>query len=124
MSRPCSVRSKGLRPIRTTPATRRCVPPPGHDYTAALRRGGLKGARIGIPRAFFYDRAGFFGGEGPGLTRPELQARVMADAVAALRKEGAVVVDPAKHPERCRCAAREQFSVVGDLRGRCIGPLA
>src|SRR5439155_12767246 len=37
-------------------ATRTCTPPPGRDYTKFLNRNGLKGARIGIPRAFFYDR--------------------------------------------------------------------
>ena len=35
-------------------ATTRCVPPPGNDYTRYLRRAGLQGARIGIPRANFY----------------------------------------------------------------------
>ena len=30
-------------------------PPPGHDYTPYLKSGALKGARIGIPRAFYYD---------------------------------------------------------------------
>ena len=34
---------------------RPCTPPPGRDYTKFLKRDGLKGARIGIPRAFFYD---------------------------------------------------------------------
>src|SRR5687768_17423485 len=38
------------------PATRRCPAPPDRDYTRHLKRDGLKGARIGIPRAFFYDR--------------------------------------------------------------------
>ena len=33
----------------------RCTPPPGRDYTKFLNRDGLKGARIGIPRAFYYD---------------------------------------------------------------------
>ena len=32
-----------------------CTPPPNRDYTPFLKRDGLKGARIGIPRAFFYD---------------------------------------------------------------------
>src|SRR5215467_8268197 len=36
-------------------ATSRCTPAPGRDYTKFLKRDGLKGARIGIPRAFFYD---------------------------------------------------------------------
>ena len=36
------------------PATNRCMPPPANDYTRYLRRAGLQGARIGIPRANFY----------------------------------------------------------------------
>ncbi len=38
-------------------ATRTCTPPPGRDYTKFLKADGLKGARIGIPRAFYYDRS-------------------------------------------------------------------
>ena len=44
------------RPIPTTPRRKTCTPPPGRDYTKFLKRDGLKGARIGIPRAFYYDR--------------------------------------------------------------------
>src|SRR5436190_7085981 len=33
------------------PATTTCMPPPGRDYTKFLRTDGLKGARIGVPRA-------------------------------------------------------------------------
>src|ERR1041385_6843945 len=40
------------------PATRACTAPSNHDYTPFLRRDGLKGARIGIPRAYFYDAIG------------------------------------------------------------------
>ena len=43
-------------PDPNDPATRTCTPPPGRDYTKFLNRDGLAGARIGIPRAFFYDR--------------------------------------------------------------------
>ena len=38
------------------PATTRCTPPPGRDYTKFLSPTGLRGARIGIPRAYYYDR--------------------------------------------------------------------
>src|SRR5437867_7824605 len=34
------------------PATSKCTPPQGRDYTKFLNRDGLKGARIGIPRVF------------------------------------------------------------------------
>jgi amidase len=44
-------------PDPNDPATRTCTQPPGRDYTKFLRADGLKGARIGIPRAMFYERA-------------------------------------------------------------------
>jgi amidase len=58
----------------------------------------LKGARIGIPRAFYYEPA-----TPPGLkdARGGLnaeQAKVMAEAIAVLKERGAVVVDPANIP--------------------------
>ena len=46
---------EGGAPDPHDPATRACPPPPDRDYTPLLKRDGLKGARIGIPRAFFYD---------------------------------------------------------------------
>ena len=42
-------------PDPNDPATNACTPPPGRDYTRLLRADGLKGARIGIPRANYYD---------------------------------------------------------------------
>src|SRR3954463_12296421 len=45
------------------PATRLCTPAPGRDYTRFLKVDGLKGARIGIPRASFYDSFTPPGGE-------------------------------------------------------------
>src|SRR6476469_2407902 len=44
------------RPDPNDPATTTCTPPPNRDYTTSLRAGALKGARIGIPRAYYYDR--------------------------------------------------------------------
>jgi len=80
------------------PATNTCTPPPGHDYRRFLRANALKGARIGVPRAFFYDRM-----VQPGTTAmrgglDEAQRAVMADAIAVLKKQGAIVVDPANIP--------------------------
>src|SRR5215210_4779057 len=46
-------------------ATTTCTPPPGRDYTRFLRPGALRGARIGIPRAFYYDRVTL-----PGESQP------------------------------------------------------
>jgi amidase len=47
---------EGASPDPNDPATRTCTPPPGRDYTKFLKADGLRGARIGIPRAFYYDR--------------------------------------------------------------------
>jgi amidase len=79
-------------------ATRTCTPAPGRDYTRFLHTDGLKGARIGIPRAFYYDRITVPGEERPrgGLTAD--QQKAMADAIAVLKAQGAVVVDPADVP--------------------------
>src|SRR5438874_6552051 len=41
-------------PDPNDPATRTCTPPANRDYTKFLNRAALKGARIGIPRAFYY----------------------------------------------------------------------
>jgi amidase len=80
------------------PATATCTPPPGRDYTKFLRADSLKGARIGIPRAFYYDTITLPGEERPrGGINPE-QAKVMADAIAVLKQQGAIVVDPADIP--------------------------
>src|SRR5437867_384347 len=73
-------------PDANDPATQKCTPPPNRDYTRFLKRDGLKGARIGIPRVSFYDR----------LTSD--QSKVMIDAIEVLVKQGATIVDPADIP--------------------------
>jgi amidase len=85
-------------PDPNDPATGICPPAPNRDYTVFLKRDSLAGARIGIPRAFFYDAVTPPGGKGPrgGLTGE--RAKVMAEAIEILKKEGAVVVDPADIP--------------------------
>ena len=97
-------------PDPNDPATRTCAPPPDRDYTRFLRADGLKGARIGIPRAFYYDRLSLPGDSSPrpstgsptpGAGRGGLnaeQTKVMADAIAVLKQQGAIVVDPADVP--------------------------
>ncbi len=80
------------------PATRACEPPRGGDYRRFLKVNGLRGARIGIPRAFYYDRA-----VAPGETQMRgglnaEQAKVMAEAIDILKQQGAVIVDPADIP--------------------------
>jgi len=79
-------------------ATKTCTPPPGRDYTKFLKADALKGARIGIPRAFYYTAAPLPGGSGTrGGLNPE-QTKVMEEAIAVLKKQGAVIVDPADIP--------------------------
>jgi amidase len=94
------------------PATMRCTPPSGRDYTAFLRADALRGARIGIPRAYYFDRlpaadpnaaaaTGAAAGAGRGGGRGGLnaaQAALMTDAIEILKRAGAVVVDPANLP--------------------------
>jgi amidase len=85
-------------PDPNDPATRTCTPPPNRDYTKFLNRDGLKGARIGIPRAFYYERATPPGQtEGRGGLNDD-QKKAMDEAIAILRKQGAVIVDPADIP--------------------------
>lgn len=88
---------EGARPDPNDPATTKCPPPAGRDYTRTLNPNGLKGARIGIPRAFFYEAtsAGASTARG-GLT--EAQRKAMDDAIAVLKAQGAVIVDPADIP--------------------------
>jgi amidase len=89
---------EGSNPDSNDPATTKCTAPPGHDYTRFLRTGALRGARIGIPRAGYYDPVTVPGENGlrPGLNAD--QKRVMDEAIEILRKEGAVIVDPADIP--------------------------
>jgi amidase len=89
---------EGATPDPNDPATRTCTPPPGGDYTKFLNRDGLKGARIGIPRAFFYDRIAPPGEENPRGGLNDAQRKVMDDAIAVLKQRGAIIVDPANIP--------------------------
>jgi amidase len=89
---------EGPAPDPNDAATKTCTPPPGRDYTKFLNPAGLKGARIGIPRAFFYDRVTPPGAEQPrGGTNPA-QAKMMAEVIEVLKQQGAVIVDPADIP--------------------------
>jgi amidase len=56
-----------------------------HDYTRFLDAGGLRGARIGVPRAVYF---------GYSHHADEIAER----AIATLREAGAIVVDPADIP--------------------------
>lgn len=85
-------------PDPNDPATQTCTPPENRDYTAFLITDGLQGARIGIPRAMYYDSV-----QVPGSDRwvDRLDAdgeAIMAEAIEVLRAQGAVIVDPADIP--------------------------
>jgi amidase len=98
-------------------ATERCAPPAARDYTKFLNRDGLRGARIGIPRAFFYDRAtppGETTGRG-GLA--DDQKKAMEDAIAALKKQGAIIIDPADIPSITDKDPKNNFMLWGQCSG-------
>jgi amidase len=115
---------EGASPDPNDAATTTCAPPAGRDYTKFLKADGLKGARIGIPRAFYYDRIALTGDrpgtpDGIGTTttitagRGGLnaeQAKVMADAIAVLKQQGAVLVDPADVPSLASKDPKDNFA--------------
>ena len=104
-------------PDPNDPAAGICEPPPGRDYTQFLNPDGLEGARIGIPRAFYYDPIQLDGEEGTrgGLT--EAQAALMEEAIAVLEAQGAVVVDPADVPSYARTDPDSNFATWGFCAG-------
>jgi amidase len=85
-------------PDPNDPATRVCTPPANRDYRPHLKRDGLKGARIGIPRAFYFDPFTVPGTATPRGGLNAVQSALMAEAIETLKKEGAVIVDPANIP--------------------------
>ena len=96
-------------PDPNDPATTRCPPPAGRDYTKFLDPKGLAGARIGIPRAFFYDKVTLPGSPAPrgGLT--DEQRRSMDEVMGVLRAQGAVLVDPSDIPSVVETNASMNF---------------
>ncbi len=102
---------EGANPDPNDAATNKCPPPEARDYTKFLNVNGLKGARIGIPRAFFYDRSG---PPAPGGTIPrgglnDAQKKIMDEAIAVLKQQGATVVDPADIPSVTDTSASSNF---------------
>lgn len=87
---------EGAQADAADPATSRC--PRQGDYTKALDRAALRGARIGIPRAYYYDKATPPGAKEPQGGLDEAAAKAMEEAIEVLKREGAVVVDPADIP--------------------------
>jgi amidase len=67
------------------PPTARGARHSGRDYTESLDAGGLKGARIGIPRKKLF-------GYSDGADR------IGKEAIAAIKEAGAIIVDPADIP--------------------------
>jgi amidase len=91
------------------PATGVCAPPPGRDYTPHLVADGLLGARIGVPRAYYYDAITVAGRSMGGLNADG--AALMAQAIAALEAAGAVIVDPADVPSFVDPDPQNNFAV-------------
>ena len=89
---------EGTAPDPNDAATGRCQPPADHDYTKFLKADGLKGARIGVPRAWFIDAITLPGDEKPSGGIPADQKKMMNEVVALLRAQGATVIDPADIP--------------------------
>jgi amidase len=89
---------EGATPDPNDPATSRCTPAPGRDYTRFLDAGALKGARIGIPRAFFYDPVTAPGASAPSGGLTDDQRKAMDEAITVLKAHGAAVIDPADIP--------------------------
>ena len=108
-------------------ATTKCKPPANRDYTPFLKADGLKGMRIGIPRAYFYDaapppsRSGAAPtGPGPrrgggGLTVE--QKRVMTEAIDILKQQGAEIIDPADIPSVVATDPDKNFLLWGQCGG-------
>jgi len=111
-------------PDPNDPATTTCMPPPGRDYTKFLKRDGLKGARIGIPRVFYYDRITPPGEKEPRGGLNDAQKKVMDDAIAIFKQQGASVIDPADIPSITDKDSKNNFllfntcSGVDDARGK------
>jgi amidase len=115
---------EGNNPDPNDSATTRCTPPPNHDYTVFLKKDGLKGARIGIPRSGFYDKFTTPGATTPrGGLNPE-QTKAMNDAIAVLKDQGAIVVDPADIPSVVDKNAADNYFLWGvctdmdDVKGK------
>ena len=99
---------ENAQPDPNDEATRKCPPPAGRDYTRFLDPNGLRGARIGIPRAFFYDRV-TAGSAQPRGGLNDTQRAVMDSVITVLKAQGAVIVDPANLPSIVDTAAANNF---------------
>ena len=100
---------EGSQPDPNDAATRLCPPPAGRDYTKFLNAKGLAGARIGIPRAFFYDKLTLPGSGNARGGLADAQRAVMDDVIATLKAQGAVIIDPANIPSVIDTVASNNF---------------
>lgn len=128
---------EGASPDPNDVATNACKPPADRDYTPFLKEDGLKGMRIGIPRAFFYDPftppsrgqtpaptvtpgsappPGRRGGFGGGGLNPE-QKRLMTEAIEILKQQGAEIIDPADIPSVVNKDPDQNFLLWGTCGG-------
>jgi amidase len=88
---------EGASPDPNDSATTKCPPPTGRDYTKFLNPNGLRGARIGVPRVFYYERSSA-ASRNPRGGLNDAQRKLMDDVIAVLKQQGAVIVDPADIP--------------------------
>jgi amidase len=115
---------EGNNPDANDPATTRCAAPANHDYTQFLKKDGLKGARIGIPRAAFYDKFTTPGADKPRGGLNAEQTKAMNEAIAVLKAQGAVIVDPADIPSVVDKNANDNYFLWGvctdmdDVKGK------
>lgn len=98
-------------------ATATCTPPPNRDYTPFLKADALKGVRIGVPRAFYYDPVTPPGKKDPQGGLNAEQAQVMAEAIAVLKAQGAEIVDPADVPSVVATAKDDNFLLFSYCQG-------
>ncbi len=89
---------EGAAPDPNDPATSRCEPPLNRDYTVFLRTDELEGARIGIPRASYYDSVQVPGSDAFRGGLSDGRRAVMNEAIEIFQRQGATIVDPADIP--------------------------
>ena len=109
---------EGASPDPNDAATRTCTPPPNRDYTKFLNAGGLKGARIGVPRAFYIDRVTL-----PGENDAARRHQRRTGQGDGRRDRGAEAAGrdrrrSGRHPELRRQGRERQLSAVGFLLRR------
>ena len=108
-------------PDPNDPATNTCAAPANRDYRVFLKRDGLEGARIGIPRAYYYEPVTPPGETSPSGGLNRAQAEAMAEAIEILKSEGAVIVDPADIPSVTDSDPKSNFlkwGICGGIEGR------